>query len=576
MAAVRSALLFLCLLLATQPSHAQKRKQKRNEESGREQVLLAEAELIEGMRYYIQDNYDRALQHILKGIRLNPKSSGLYYQAAVTLSKMNKNEEALVYVEKALSLENSNPYYYILKAHLQSALFQYKEAAKTYELLISHFPNYSFYALDLALLYEEQLNEPEKALTAYRKLLAEVGDSEEVLARMQQLYTRQGEYVEAFRIALRRLEQQPGDLAPYLPFVELIERGTPAQVEAMTRAIGSDAQLKTRPEAQIMLALGLYRLEKKDDSRHILRSVIENPGTGEALREVAVLSYVRMFKDEADPSFQLKYLEKLCRKNPHNTDLLNQYGSALQKTYHYAAAARVFLQSLETQSSQIEIWLRLFDCLDKTAQYRLFYTKTQEALELYPFQGIIWTWHATACLRLKKSEEAARAIKRARELTSSNQTVFLAEIDRIEALLWAQQGAFEKAVQKMESLLKEYPQSTQLLYEYCLLLATHKQKLERAYSLSEKLTKLAGDNPLAQYARGRVLYSLGKYAEAVDYLQQAAGRLPTAYTLEHYGDVLFRLGKVEEAVKQWQQAMQYSDTPDTLKKKIEEKKLYEN
>lgn len=576
MVVVRSALLFLCLLLLAAPSEAQRRKHKRNSEVGQEQILLAEAELIEGMRHYIQDNYERALQHILKGIRLNPKSSGLYYQAAVTLSKMNKNEEALVYVDKALSLDNQNPYYYILKAHLQSTLFRYKDAAQTYELLLAHFPSYSFYALDLAILYEEQLNDPERALTAYRKLVQEVGETEEVLARMQRLYMRRGEYVEAFRIALRRLNQQPDDLSPYLPFVELIENGTPAQVKAFNWAIENDAHLKTRPEAQLMLALGLYRLEKKESSRRIFQSVIENPRTTKALREVAVLSYVRIFKDDADPSFQLKYLAELCRKNPHNTDLLNQYGIALQKTYRYAEAAGIFSQSLETQNSQIEIWLRLFDCLDKSGQYRLFYTKTQEALELYPFQGVIWTHHATACLRLKRTEEGMRAIKRARQLLSSNHDFFLAEVERVEALLWAQQGEVEKAIRKMEELLRNQPESTQLLYDYCLLLATHQQKPERARSLSEKLLKLAGNNPLAQYAHGRVLYSMGQYADALHLLKQAAGRLPTAFTLEHYGDALFRLGKTEAALEQWQKALQLADTPERLKKKIEEKKLYEN
>jgi tetratricopeptide (TPR) repeat protein len=578
MAVLRSALfLLICVLLVPVPSQAQKkRKDKKNNDARNEQVLLAEAELIEGMRYYIQDNYERALQQILKGIRINPQSSGLYYQAAVTLSKMDKNEEALVYVEKALSLDRQNPYYYILKAHLQSALFRYKEAAQTYETLLAHFPSYSYYALDLGLLYEEQLNNPEKALAAYRKLLEEVGETNEVLTRMQRLYLRQGEYVEAFRIALRRLDQRGSDLSPYLPFIELIENAPLPQVESLNRAIANDPMLKTHPASQLVWALGLYRLEQKKDSQRLLQNVIEHPFTNNALREVAVLSYVRLFKNEADLGFLMKYLAELCRKNPYNTDLLNQYGIVLQKRYRYAEAAQVFLQSLETQQSQIEIWLRLFDCLEKAGQYQLFYTKTQEGIELYPFQGIIWMHHATACLYGQRTAEAAKAIERARQLTSDNQDFLLPEIERIEALIQAKEGKIGDAIEKMEKLLRKQGESPQLLYDYCLLLASHKQKLDYARNLSEKLLKLADSSPLAQYTHGRVLYSLRLYTEALPYLKQAAEQLPTAYTLESYGDVLFRLGKTEEAVELWQKALKLSEIPERLKKKIDEKGLYED
>jgi predicted negative regulator of RcsB-dependent stress response len=48
-----------------------------------------------------------------------------------------------------------------------------------------------------------------------------------------------------------------------------------------------------------------------------------------------------------------------------------------------------------------------------------------------------------------------------------------------------------------------------------------------------------------------------------------------AVMLEHYGDILFMLNKLEEASQYWEKAKDSGSTSEVLKRKIREKKYFE-
>ena len=65
-------------------------------------------------------------------------------------------------------------------------------------------------------------------------------------------------------------------------------------------------------------------------------------------------------------------------------------------------------------------------------------------------------------------------------------------------------------------------------------------------------------------------FRLGKYAEALTYLEQAVALRPADPTLnDHLGDIYWQLGRVTEAKFQWNHARDLGPEPEDLPKILE-------
>jgi Tfp pilus assembly protein PilF len=95
--------------------------------------------------------------------------------------------------------------------------------------------------------------------------------------------------------------------------------------------------------------------------------------------------------------------------------------------------------------------------------------------------------------------------------------------------------------------------------------------------MAAKAVKLDPANPADMDTYGWVLYKLGRYSEAVQWVEKAVAATPSPDTdlLEHLGDIYFKLGETDKAVMQWQNALKAGKGSEFLEKKIKERKLYE-
>jgi Tfp pilus assembly protein PilF len=102
-------------------------------------------------------------------------------------------------------------------------------------------------------------------------------------------------------------------------------------------------------------------------------------------------------------------------------------------------------------------------------------------------------------------------------------------------------------------------------------------KLEKAEQMAKKATELDPNNPSNQDTYGWVLFQLGKYEEAKEWIGKAIenGEDNSAVVLEHYGDVMWKLGDKKEAQKYWERALKAGEGSEFLEKKVQDKMLYE-
>lgn len=174
----------------------------------------------------------------------------------------------------------------------------------------------------------------------------------------------------------------------------------------------------------------------------------------------------------------------------------------------------------------------------------------------------------------------------------------------LEAELLARAGAPEKAMDLLDNALRETPGSEALLYARAMLheqqgdllameadlrailaadpdnatalnalgytLANRTRRYDEALSLVSRALALQPNEPAILDSMGWVLYRMGRYEEALGYLERAYAEFPDPEVAAHLGEVMWTLGNTEAARDVWRTAaLREPDHPvlrDTLER----------
>jgi Tfp pilus assembly protein PilF len=116
-----------------------------------------------------------------------------------------------------------------------------------------------------------------------------------------------------------------------------------------------------------------------------------------------------------------------------------------------------------------------------------------------------------------------------------------------------------------------------VLNNYAYYLSLRNEKLDKAEAMSAKSLKLDPTNAANMDTYGWILYKLGKYPEAAEWVQKAIDATAEADPdlLEHLGDIYYKSGDKVKALQLWQNALKVGKGTDFLEQKVKEGILYE-
>lgn len=199
---------------------------------------------------------------------------------------------------------------------------------------------------------------------------------------------------------------------------------------------------------------------------------------------------------------------------------------------------------------------------------------------------------------IAKSGNVASARNTLREARPENEegrvTLLIAEAQILRTVDQTQEG-----MEVLAAGLKEYPENTDLLYDYALLaeklgqmeemetalrkviriapsnqhaynalgysLAERNLRLEEAYTLIEKALSLAPEDPYIMDSMGWVQFRLGRLKQAEELLRKAYALRPDPEIAVHLGEVLWVIGQRDDAKKFWRDASSKDPKNDTLR-----------
>ncbi len=115
--AYRVGLIGLLVVFSSNVWAQRDRKKKETEPQSAEMQLQAELFFTEGEKFFILEDYAKALYYYQKSLEINPANATVHYKIAEVLAKSEKPDDRLkasISIQQALQLDKVNKYFYLL------------------------------------------------------------------------------------------------------------------------------------------------------------------------------------------------------------------------------------------------------------------------------------------------------------------------------------------------------------------------------------------------------------------------------------------------------------------------------
>lgn len=571
------------------------------EEKNKSEVLLTTEQkknialenFIDGNVNFLQGNYSLALKKFETALQFD-SSAGILYaysKAALFSSKLNL---ALDASKKAVSLDSTQADYFDLLSDIFQIGKQKDSAIAVLEKAIQLFPaNQNFY-YKLARLYQD--DRPIKSIEMYEKIISLIGPEWNVLFRLVELNSKLNNVDGVIKAVKQLLEIDPSNIQLKKSLIEnliLAKRNSEAIeiLDELIQLYPEDLDL-TRKKAQILLSenkwqeayntLGFVFDDKKislDAKLDIGYLFFEKSITDTSLKPLAKQIFSRLDNDtsywavkivlgaisidENNDSLAIEYFKYVTENANWNVDAWIRLGALYFDNKKYEEAEKILLQAIQSFPDNYAINFILGISLAQQSKNEEAESYLKKAVSLNPNDLNTLSAYAYTLNQLKRDDQAIHYLNKALSIDPNDVNII-----GTLALIYNAQKIFEKSDSLYERALELKPDDPLINNNYAYSLSTRGIQLERALKMVTLALERDSLNSAYLDTKGWILYQLGNYAEAKEYISKAV-ELGTrsAVIIDHLGDVEFKLGNRDRAIELWKEALQL----DPSKKEIENK-----
>jgi len=567
------------------PAAAQKDKKKKASDGRPGEMQLREAEYFfaEGERYFILEDYAKALVRFQKVIELNPDNPTVHYKNAEILSKSDKEDDlqrAALSIEYALKLEKKNKYFYLLASSIYTELNNFQKAASALETMMKEIKGTEEYLYELAAIYQFD-KKPDDAIKVYNRAENLMGINEVSSLQKQKIYLEQGKVSEAIAEGEKLLQANPDDERYVMGYAEtLAQKG---QLKKATEAM--EKYLANHPEAgpaKILLA-GFYRDGGQEQrAREILSQAFADPAVEVSSKVIVLSTYIttiaqnraKNVEDAALDVFAIGLFNQINKLNQDEPNVHIVGGNLFQTLKRNEEAEREYITAIQQGSASFDAWQNLLALQSEANKFDSLIFYSEQGLEIFPNQAMMYYFNGYGHIRKSHYKAATQSLETAKKL-SPNNPALINEINGMLGGAYNGTKEYAKADKAYDDALAFNPNNDFVLNNYSYYLALRKENLEKAERMAALAAKLQPSNSSFLDTYAWVLYTREKYREARKVMERAMAQPDITSThFEHYGDILFQLGDVEGAVKQWEKARERTTQHDLIDKKIANRRLY--
>ena len=445
----------------------------------------------------------------------------------------NKFEKAIELYQNLLIENQTNSDYLNDLAQLYRATQNTKDAIATYNILEKQEgvnERLSFLKRDLYLNSDGF----DKAILEMVKLSEKFPENSQYLSMIAEMYMSNKEPNNAFMFYQKVLDVNPSD--PYIRITLADFYQQRGEVDlALENLHHGYANPNLDLDTKIQILMGLFELKNIPEERIRAES--------------------------------LKLASTLAKVHADKAGSHAVYADLLYRDSLYTEAAQEYNKVIKLDSSRYVVWEQLLFSLNNQTQTKQIIGVSKRAIKLFPNQPIPYLFNAIGHFMEDSIKMAIYSLEQG--FPKVQNAKLLEQFYMYLGDAYYQDEQSDKAFDAYDRCLEINPSNTFVLNNYAYYLALKKQKLDKAKTMA--FTAISLDpGPTNQDTYGWVLYQLGDYEEAFNYIEMAikAEKDPSAEVLDHMGDVYFRLGKKKKAQKFWKKAQKSGLDTDEFKHKL--------
>jgi tetratricopeptide (TPR) repeat protein len=573
-------ILILALTCTGLLSYAQKNKNKQQEFiviSGK-QLSQQDSSLVEnlyysGLKEKVSDNYSLAADFFKRALDLDPLHHFSAYELAQIYFRAKDFEQAKNYIQKAITVETQNEWYWLLSSNIYQELKDYNLLNYALTELVKTAPDKIEYQLDKANTLMI-LKKNDEALAIYDALEKQFGSNPEIVKGKQNIFVSKGDLKGATAHLQKLIDEQPEEVVNYIYLGDLYFNN---RQKDKALEVYKKAKVLAPENAYINLALAdIYNsIGKSEDAFNELRIAFSHQELDIDQKIKIIISYFSAFPELRAVRYAETLSKTLTEVHSNEAKAFAVYGDVLYQKNELEKAKSAYEKAVYLNKQIYVVWDQLIRIKISLNDMPGVVKDGEEALSLFPNQAVLYVYTALAYNQLNQSEKAVNYLNAALNYELNNPLkvqVYSSLGDAYQSL-----KKFKESVVAYEQALALEPDNVYALNNYAYYLSLRDENLEKAERMSYRSNQLEKDNSSFLDTYAWILFRQKKYKEAKDWIEKAlkASDSQSATIIEHYGDIIFHLGDKAGALENWKKAAQLGEKSTLLQKKINEGKYFE-
>lgn len=413
----------------------------------------------------------------------------------------------------------------------------------------------------LGLVYEST-GQKQKAYRQFQKYFSDNPKSAGIGVKLVQFNIAEKRFAEAESLCtiLQNSFPQNPEVLSVTGTLKYLTRDTAAALDLYEEALSIDSL--NEEALRSMAHIHIVR-EQYPEAISIYRKLVAQEENGAVYRRG--LAFL-LFHDEEFEEAE-KILNELVEEKPQDSELRYYRALVYSQTDSINQASLDFEKALESDSLNEDVW----------REYTYLYIKEKEPekviqivdryKDVFPESETAWRFRGYALNMQKKYEEAVVALKRA------------VRIDSTDYYAWFELGSalerkknFEDAADAFRTVLSLRPGDAAASNYLGYMWAEQGVRLDSAKQLIENALEKEPSNGAYLDSYAWVLYQMGDYEEAHEYMKKALSQMDEDPTLfSHMGDILFELKQYSSAVEAYRKSLQLeSPQAERIRNKLNE------
>ena len=527
---------------------------------------------LEAVRLEQQGRYDEAFEMLQHCLAICPKAPSALYKTANYHFVLNRKDKAAEALLGAVEGAPDNYWYRQTLASYYQSNREYDKAIATIEEMQQLFPKRNGELLPALVGLYSHTGQYDKVVDALTRLELIAGKSEAISMEKMRNYLLMGNKEGAFSEMEALASEYPENMYYRVVLAEVyMDHGRIAEAEPLLQSV-----LAEDPDyGPAKITLAEYYRQQADTVRYqaMADSVMMSD---DVVDDVKVRLMAQLIKAQADSAWVMSLFERAIAR-PQRTAKLGhlcvQYMLSLEQPEERVRP--ILLRMLEVEPdhvparSQLLAYAAMRDDMEEVVEIcSAGIDYNPEVLEYYYYKGI-GLYHF-----MGRPDEALATYSQAiRQVTKESNMEMVSDIFTAMGDIHYEQHRPQDAYLCYDSALVYNPSNVLVLNNYAYFLAEEGHDLEKAEQMSRRSIEAEQDNATYLDTYAWVLYKLGRYAEALTYIERAlaAEDTPSDVLYEHAGDICRQLGDMPQARLYWREALDLQRKAGRVDKQLEKK-----